>query len=80
MLSENISSDAELITQKREVLMQIPISRPEYMAQKDENSSRSVLPGHLATGDTKEVHRPPTIRMEDGRQQPATNYRPERSQ
>ena len=45
------------------------------MAPKEEKSSRSVLPGHLATGDTKEVHRPPTIRMDGGRQQPATNYR-----
>ena len=72
MLSENIWRDAELITQQREALMQIPISRPaEYMALKEEKSSRSVL----ATGDTKEVHRPPTIRMDGGRQQPATNYR-----
>ena len=32
MLSENIWRDAELITQQREALMQIPISRPaEYM-------------------------------------------------
>ena len=54
--------------------MQIPISRPENMALKEEKSSRSVLPGHLATGDTKKVHRPPTIRMDNGRQQPATNY------
>ena len=72
VLSENIWSDAGLITQQREALMQIPISRPaEYMALKEEKSSRSVL----ATGDTKEVHRPPTIRMDGGRQQPATNYR-----
>ena len=32
--------------------MQIPISHPEYMAPKEEKSSSSVLPGHLATGDT----------------------------
>ena len=32
VLSENIWRDAELITQQREALMQIPISRPaEYM-------------------------------------------------
>ena len=55
VLSENIWSGAELITQQREALTQILISRPaEYMAPKEEKSSRSVLPGHLATGDTKE--------------------------
>ena len=42
VLSENIWSDAGLITQQREALMQIPISRPaEYMAPKEEKSSRS---------------------------------------
>ena len=45
------------------------------MAPKEEKSSRSVLPRHLATGDTNEDHRSPTFRMDDGRSQPAANYR-----